>query len=391
MISLCFDSLGEHKIGYPNLARPGLKPHEFDSTWPCAIPFRIQMYLRSVAVPVTVCTVDNAPLGSWYPVSFGWHDFDCDYFELLTPLVRDRLRGHEIKLLFHYHEGDNPERIQQRFNQLCEKHNLPASCYVFISANSAADNLKNFYYFPDHENFFKYVNRYQPATKINHSPRNFVFTALSRSHKWWRATCMSQLLNQQLLDNSLWSYNTQCLVGDRSEDNPICMSKEEQQIMHDFLSKGPYFCDSDDSDAHNNHRVVAEHLYTHSYCNLVLETLFDADQSGGAFITEKTYKCIKFGQPFIIIGAAGSLRALRAAGYRVFDDVIDNSYDNIENNTQRWHSVQRTIQSIKQQDLYQWYLKCLPDLLHNQQIFMQEQTPELRKLIEFLTADPNII
>ena len=83
----------------------------------------------------------------------------------------------------------------------------------------------------------------------------------------------------------------------------------------------------------------------------------------------------------MIAGAVGSLAALRSAGYRTFDSVIDNSYDTIVDNTQRWLAVKQTLQQIKQQDLYQWFLKCLPDLIHNQHLFIQRSRPSLARLI----------
>lgn len=363
-------------------------PTEFDRTWPFIIPFRIQMYLREFSVPHQVHVVEHAPRGSWYPISLGWHNFDCDYFSLLPELVKNKLRQQHIKLLFHYHEGDNPARIKSRFDQLILKHNLPADCYLFVSANSASSLLENFFYFPDHESFFKYVNRHQPTPVISSQPRDYVFTALNRSHKWWRATCMSQLKNSNMLHQSLWSYNTNCLVGDCFEDNPISIDENQTLLLHQFIDQGPYFCDSDDADAHNDHRYVTEHLYTHSYCHLILETLFDADQSSGAFITEKTYKCIKFGQPFVIIGAVNSLETLRNDGYRVFDGIIDNQYDTITDNNLRWKAVLSTIDKIKsQKDLHQWYEQCIPDLLHNQELFVRKQTPAVDRLIARLTAD----
>lgn len=390
MINFCFDSLGEYGIGYPNLAKSGLHPDQFDTTWPHTIPNRLQMYLDLERIPFGVWTVSSAPRNSWYLVSIAWHDFDCDYFSLLPDLVKTRLQHREIKILFYYHEGDNPSRIKQRFDQCCQNNQLPTDCYRFISANSAASSLENFYYFCDHESFFKYINRLQPPTTVTDDPRDRVFTALTRSHKWWRAAVMSQLNCEKLLDNSFWSYNTNCTVGDNIEDNPIPLSTHEQKIMNDFISNGPYYCDSDNADAHNDHRFVTEHLYTHSYCQLVLETLFDADQSGGAFITEKTYKCIKFGQPFVIIGTAGSLKTLKAAGYRTFDNVIDNSYDDVQDNEQRWHAVKNTIRKLSQENHHEWYLKCLPDLVHNQQVFSQ-QLPTLTALAKFLTTHSNLI
>jgi len=386
MINFCFDTLGDYGIGYPNLARPGLMPNEFDVTWPYTIPNRLQMYLNSASVAFSIWTVDLAPTNSWYPISLAWHDFDCDYFALLLEPVKKRLRQKEIKILFYYHEGDNPKRIQQRFNRCCIDNQLPVDCYVFISANTAANDIEHFYYFCDHENFLKYINRTQQFTTITDNYRDYIFTALTRAHKWWRATAMSQLLHEGLLEQSLWSYNTRCLVGDQQEDNPIPLSDFEQTLMNNFIEQGPYYCDSDNEAAHNDHRYIAEHLYTHSYCHLVLETLFDADQSGGAFVTEKTYKCIKFGQPFVIIGTAGSLKTLREAGYRTFDNAIDNSYDLIKDNKLRWQAVKKTITKIKQENLHEWYLKCLPDLVHNQQVFSQT-VPSIVKLTEFLTTD----
>jgi len=388
MIQFCFDSMGEHGLGYPNLALPGLAPAEFDQTWPFTIPFRVQMYLDQAQIDYQVHHIDSAPPGAWYPVALGWHNFECDYFSLLSPLVQQRIRQRDIKILFYYHEGDNPVRIKTRFDQLCQQHQLPNNCYLFVSANSSAAQLENFYYFSDHESFFRYINRHQQPPTITDSSRDYKFTAINRSHKWWRAACMSQLKQQGVLDGSLWSYNTQCLVGDQPEDNPVSLDYNHQLIMSQFVNQGPYFCDSDNSDAHNDHRYVTEHLYTHSYCHIVLETLFDADQSNGAFVTEKTYKCFKFGQPFVMVGPAHSLDSLRNSGYRVFDHVIDNTYDSIEDNNQRWSAIQRTIHQIQTHtNLHQWYTDCLSDLIHNQTVFMQSSSVSVNKLAAKLAAN----
>jgi hypothetical protein len=139
---------------------------------------------------------------------------------------------------------------------------------------------------------------------------------------------MADLKKLGVLDRSMWSYNTQCTINDQEQDNPLELDSVAgwRHAVKDFVDHGPYFCDSNDDQAHNDHRSVPLHLYHQSYCNLVIETLFDADASGGVFLTEKTFKAIKFGQPFVIIGTAHSLHTLRQQGYRVFDHVIDNFY-----------------------------------------------------------------
>jgi len=372
MINFCFDHMSAPGVlGYPNLALSGLLPDEFDSTWPRTVPLRLLMYFKYAQIPFRSFPITEAPIGSWYPVALGWHDFSCDYFSLISDSVKQSLKKSDIKVLFYYHEGDDPVKIKHRLDSLCESHQLPYDCYLFISANSAAQRLENFFFFQDHEYFFRYVNRRQTADTVLDRPREFEFTALNRTHKWWRAYVMSDLYHDKVLAQSQWSYNTQCLIGDNESDNPIETWYREQwaEQTQIFLKNGPYFCDAGTADSHNDHRLVETQLYNNSYCHLVLETLFDADGSGGSFITEKTYKCLKYGQPFVIIGTPRSLDKLRERGYRTFDHAIDNSYDMIQNNTQRWLFVKKSISKIKQQNMHEWFLKCLPDIQHNQELF----------------------
>ena len=111
-----------------------------------------------------------------------------------------------------------------------------------------------------------------------------------------------------------------------------------------------------------------------------METQFDVDQTGGAFLTEKTFKPIKHGQMFFVVGPAGSLQALRNLGYKTFDSVLDNSYDNIQNNTQRWICLKQAI-SRAQNHLADLFESALPDIEHNQQLFQSLKTQRLNTLI----------
>lgn len=387
MLNFCFDRMSSPGVlGYPNLAPDNLGPDEFDHTWPRCTPCRLFVYLKRHGIKVNQLHINDAPGDSWYPISLSWHDFNCDYFSLCAPLVLNRLKNRSLRILFYYHEGDNPFEIKKRMDYLVAKHELPGDCYLFISANTRASEIKNFYYFPDHEYFFHYINRRQSPATISTSHRAFQFTALSRSHKWWRAAIMADLVSSKILEKSLWSYNTNIDVGDLAHENPLeiyCVKGWPEKI-NSFLENGPYFCGSSDDVSHNDHRTVEEHLYTSSYCNLVLETHFDADGSQGSFITEKTYKCFKFAQPFVMIGPPKSLAMLREHGYRVFDQFIDNRYDDIIDNTQRWFAVKKSILELSKKDLAQWFQDCIPDLEHNQKLFMSGNPENLNSLINHL-------
>ena len=111
-----------------------------------------------------------------------------------------------------------------------------------------------------------------------------------------------------------------------------------------------------------------------------METHFDADQSSGTFLTEKTFKPLKHGQMFFIAGPAGSLQLLRDLGYRVFDSVLDNRYDQEPNHTQRWIMLSKSIQSARPY-LAKLFEQCHSDIEHNQRLFCAKKTDRLNTLL----------
>jgi hypothetical protein len=112
-----------------------------------------------------------------------------------------------------------------------------------------------------------------------------------------------------------------------------------------------------------------------------METHFDADQSGGTFLTEKTFKPIKHGQLFFVAGPAGSLQALRDLGYRTFDNVLDNTYDRIADNTQRWCKLCDAIQQ-SQHRLADRFEAAQTDITHNQKLFLSSKIQRLNNVIK---------
>lgn len=389
MLTLCYDRLMRPGIGYPNLARHQAQPftpewRQFDQHWPRTVPLRLLMYTNDYRV----YEVGDDVADAWYPIGIGWFDFELDYFAEMSEAARSRVRERRLRVLFYYHEGDNPARIKQRLDQLAEFHGLDADCYRFVSANTQADDIKNFIYFPDHEFFFRYVNREQPMPTLLRRAPGMDFTVLNRTHKWWRASLVSDLEAQGLLNNSLWSYNTAAQAAiDDENDNPIELDSVPgwRKRVHEFVARAPKTCDQFNADQHNDHHVVNQDLYRLTRCQLVFETHFDVDQSGGAFLTEKTFKAIKFGQPFIVVGGPGSLRALREAGYRTFDSVIDPSYDDIQDNTQRWHAIANTLYNLVNSSNQWWYI-CQSDVAHNQKMFESRSAGPVNTLIEEITC-----
>jgi len=371
---------------YPALAQWSAEPytpewHQFGQHWPYTVPPHLYDFCVSQNIPHSFYTIDSFPPDSYYTIGLQFFDFSIDYFVLISSKVLTHIRKNQLRVLFFYDEGDNPHLIKKRLDELCVQHNLPSDCYRFISANTAASMLPSFVYLLSDELLYWQQNRNVGATVIHTDTRSQEFTVLSRTHKCWRATVMADLKRQGLLDNSFWSYNTNVGLNETSDDNSLnIVSQILKSDIENFLAQGPYVCDDFTSDQHNDHSLTNHIHFSDSYCSIILETHFDADNSNGTFLTEKTFKAIKHGHPFVIVGCVGSLEELKSQGYRTFDHAIDNSYDLETDSVQRWIKIVSAIRKIQQQNMHDWFLQCLDDVRHNQQVFLQSKKDRLTQL-----------
>ena len=87
--------------------------------------------------------------------------------------------------------------------------------------------------------------------------------------------------------------------------------------------------------------------YASTDIEVVLETLFDESR---IHLTEKSLRPIACEQPFILAGAMGSLNYLREYGFKTFDSVWDESYDQIADPYERLHAIVKLMQEIASWD-----------------------------------------
>ena len=76
-------------------------------------------------------------------------------------------------------------------------------------------------------------------------------------------------------------------------------------------------------------------------------------------------------QPFVVFGTPHTLSALKNLGYKTFDTWIDESYDSIEDEVERFYSAIDSIRNFVKQDyetLNQIMKEMLPTLEHNAQV-----------------------
>lgn len=90
---------------------------------------------------------------------------------------------------------------------------------------------------------------------------------------------------------------------------------------------------------------TTEYLYRDSYFSVVSETNYYNDKPG-RFLSEKVFKPIIMGHPFIIVSRPNSLDSLRELGYKTFSPYIDESYDTIEDNSERLLAIVKEIKRL---------------------------------------------
>lgn len=368
----------------PNLARWSAEPYtpqwrQFSQHWPFSEPAMLYDYCQDEGVSIEAGK-------SYYPVAVSFFDFGVNWPELLPPERLQALRDGRLIMLFYYSEGDHPGRIMDHLDSQFRQAGVDPAQLRLISANSHADDLPRSAWLADDELLFRKRNRACDPIAAHDRPRSKMFTALVRTHKWWRASVMASLWQQGWHDQGYFSYNAAIAVGDQEADNPIEVDRWPglRAATHEFIRQ-QFRADDLTSDQHNDHHLVVSEHYANSYLNVILETHMDADQSGGVFLTEKTFKPIKNAQPFVIFGAAGSLARLRDLGYRTFDKVIDPTYDSIENTTDRYALAMKTLGDLFADGLngmHDIYRSCMPDILHNQRHFLAPKQDRLNTLLE---------
>lgn len=131
--------------------------------------------------------------------------------------------------------------------------------------------------------------------------------------------------------------------------------------------------------------VCAECLVYH-----VSETVY---QGRRLHLTEKSFKPIALGMPFVLSAPAGSLNYLKHYGFKTFDTVWDESYDQELNDLLRAEKVARLLKWLDQQDRQQLFEKCIPIIEHNwnwfykgefEQVLWNELTVMLESLKKYL-------
>jgi hypothetical protein len=101
-------------------------------------------------------------------------------------------------------------------------------------------------------------------------------------------------------------------------------------------------------------------VYKTSLFHIVAETSVNK-----SLLSEKTYKIFAVGQIPIMCGPQHAISHLRDIGFDVFDDIVDHSYDNIQDNKARIDAMHEVLDYIATLDHAKLLINTTDRRLHN--------------------------
>lgn len=151
----------------------------------------------------------------------------------------------------------------------------------------------------------------------------------------------------------------------------------EGQALRSYVEAG-FFLPEDPDPTVVNQWKVNPNWYASSAMSLVCESTvqqvknprgeiqeFAFTDPVGVFLSEKTFKAIAQGHPFMLMACAGCLQAVRELGFETFGELWDESYDRIENFQHRLAAIMQQIRDFDPAALQQPVVQ--QKIQHNQQ------------------------
>jgi len=261
------------------------------------------------------------------------------------------------RILFNNSNG----RIE-KFLENCKRYNTNLPIYITTSVNS---------YFKKHDNpqiIFWGQEEVMANTQIPlpiPTPTH-KFSCLN-ANKWsHRILTYIQLYDKPYFNDMIFGWGrrtgwTKDFLEQEDFINDIVISDDEWAKLA-TLPQRILAHPNDDTD--HNDRTTDHIAYTNACLNIITETTSRNDTPQ---LTEKSFKPILAGQFFIMIGSRGLIQYMRDIGFDTFDDIINHSYDSIEDDRERIAAAIKELDRLNEVDLFELHAQCKERFVKNQQ------------------------
>jgi len=216
--------------------------------------------------------------------------------------------------------------------------------------------------------------------KLN-KPYNFLFlNGRTRPHRKYMIESLRTVLDQALWTNldatPVYGHTYQTDLFNRPSEIRLLPAKYEVEQFRTALNR-PHQTGFVKNHLFNDlwgEIYIQAEPYIDTYFSLVTETVCDYPYS---LRSEKIYKPIAMGHAWIAVANHGFYRDLKNQGFQTYGHLIDESFDNIENNQDRLDRIVTVVKDLCQQDLTKFLIAAKQTSKYNQQ-HMADLGPKIR-------------
>jgi len=336
---------------------------------------------------------------------------NLDLFSFIKKEYIDLLRKKEAYFIFDAStEGFSPVIDFPFFEILfknCFSYNIDPSRIIFVSSNLLDEknlidyclkrNIKNrinvfsfvaFEYSIQHRHGFLDTETYlkEKIKTVEEKFKDKYFSSLSRVNRQHRVVATFLLCQENIKKYALISHNKI-----NPEDYKYSLKDFDQQKVQEWISSLPIIADRKNFDVNWALDQDYAGIHNQTLFQIVNETEANNKSNTCLFYSEKTFRPISQLQPFIIYGQKNCNKNLKNLKYKLYDDYFDYSFDDIDNDVDRYKSLLSSINdlcvrlnSMTRNQQIEWRFKNQEILIHNYNNLFHK-TYSKRKMFQFLS------
>jgi len=265
--------------------------------------------------------------------NFFTKNYDIGFSCVSENYLQDVRNGKSAIVLFLPYEGYSGTEGNYDFEIIDnwrQKSKLPEGSVYYLNGNLLSEKIVkkrglgikgiSLHYFEPWNKYDEPLAEYKPIDDKN------LFLSYNRQPRPHRINLAIDLLRKGIFNRGLLSLY-------KLESTPPHATTTESNFL---IQNSPFTIDSNYDLFYNLAINITKEDYERTFISLVTETLVN---KGTLFLSEKIWKPIMVGHPFIVYGNVGTLGYLKSLGYKTFDKWIDESYDEIIDESERCYKI----------------------------------------------------
>jgi hypothetical protein len=231
-----------------------------------------------------------------------------------------------------------------------------------------------------------YKDNVPKTLRLKEYPKKFL--NLNRRWRLHRPVLTTLLYNRNLLDKGYISFGP-CDGGDTWEKRWPEMQHyfRQDKEMLELLEKStgvqqlpPMYLDTNELHINRAEATVdTNQYYADTYFSVVSETTCFTKEwySSARFLSEKAWKPVAMKHPFIMVSVPRTLEVFKQMGYKTFSPIINESYDQEQDDTKRLLMIVDEIErlsNLTQVELEKFLIAAREICEHNYNVLMSKKT-----------------